>query len=290
MVSFICIFSEWGLSLLTSNKDDWRRHRRIVGPAFNTSTYSIVWAETLRVYRDIITTEGWTQKDLVTLRPVQAYTIRVAFLVISACGFGLPFQWEGPAENDNGEMGLQEAMRIWVDTVFVRVLTPSWVYKLPFKRCIPTCIMSSCPSNKTARRLRDIATSTHVLRDYMTKMISERRAELNGESTSRDTERKDVFSLLVRASEEDSKFKLSDSELVSDKIERSNLSLSRCEVGNVFAMMFAGHGLCIFYLGVLNGRLKTMQKQRHRHLQQRLVSLGSTGKSKTMYISKSWKW
>jgi hypothetical protein len=150
--------------------------------------------------------------------------------------------------------------------------------------------MSLCPSNKTARRLRDIATSTQVLRDYMTKMISERRAELNGESTSRDTERKDVFSLLVRASEEDSKFKLSDSELVSDKIERSSLSLSRCEVGNVFAMMFAGHGLCIFYLGVLNGRLKTMQKQRHRHLQQRLVSLGSTGKSKTMYISKSWKW
>jgi cytochrome P450 len=136
VVSLIVIFSEWGPSLLTSSKEDWRRHRRIVGPAFNTATYSTVWAETSRVYRDIITTEGWTQKDLVTLRPVQAYTIRVAFLVISACGFGLPFQWEELTENDDGEMGIQKAMQIWVDTVFVRMVAPPWAYKLPFKRCI----------------------------------------------------------------------------------------------------------------------------------------------------------
>ena len=134
VVSFI--FSEWELSLLTSNKDDWRRHRRIVGPAFNTAMYSTVWAETLRVYRDIITTEGWTQKGLVTLRPVQTYTTRVAFLVISAYGFGLLFQWEEPTDNNDGEMGIQEAMRIWVNTASVRMLAPPWVYKLPFKRCI----------------------------------------------------------------------------------------------------------------------------------------------------------
>jgi hypothetical protein len=107
-----------------------------MGPAFNRSTYSIVWAETLRVYRDIITAEGWAKKDLVTLSPVQAYTIRVAFLVISACGFGLPFQWEEPIENDDGGMNIQEAMRIWMDTVSVRLIAPLWVYKLPIKRHI----------------------------------------------------------------------------------------------------------------------------------------------------------
>lgn len=68
-------------------------------------------------------------------------------------------------------------------------------------------------------RLRDIATATQVLRDYLAKIILERRAEINGESTDRHLERRDVFSLLVHASEEDSKFKLSDSELVSDNIK-----------------------------------------------------------------------
>jgi len=75
-------------------------------------------------------------------------------------------------------------------------------------------------------RLREIATANRVLRDYMAKMISERRAELNGESTIRGTKRNDVFSLLVCASEEDRKFKLSDSELVSVNIEQLNLCLA----------------------------------------------------------------
>lgn len=124
---------EWGINLVTSNKEDWRRHRRIVGPAFNNSTYSLVWAETLRIYKDMISTKGWTQKDVVVLDHVQAYTIRLAFLVISACGFGLTFPWEA-TENDDGCMGIQEAIRIWVDTVSVRAIAPLWVYKLPFKK------------------------------------------------------------------------------------------------------------------------------------------------------------
>jgi len=174
--------------------------------------HSLVWAETLRVYRDMITTEDWAQKDVIMLESMKAYTIRVAFLVISACGFGFTFPWEVPSqptENDDRSMGVQEALRIWADTMFVRVVTPLWVYKLPFKR------------------LRDIATSIQVLQDYIAGMILERRAELNGESTTRHIGlgRKDVFSLLIRASEEDSKFKLADNELV----------------GNIFAMMFAGH-------------------------------------------------
>ncbi|KAH9973813.1 cytochrome P450 [Lactifluus volemus] len=219
------VFGEWSSSVLHTNKDDWRRHRRIMGPAFNTSTYSIVWAETSRVYGDMISVEGWSQKDLVTLRQVQAYTTRLAFLVISTCGFGLPFRWEEPTETDDGGMGIQKAMRIWVDTVIVRLLTPSWVYKLPIKS------------------LRDAATSSQVLHNQMAEIISERRAELNGEITDRfgDIARKDIFSLLIRASEEDSKFQLSNDEVVSDNIDGSSLFLIRYKVGNVFAIMFAGH-------------------------------------------------
>jgi len=105
-----------------------------MGPAFNTATYSLVWAETLRIYRDMTNTEDWLQKDVVTLKSVHAYTIRTAFLVISACGFGFKFKWEEPTEKEDGGMSVSEALRIWVNSVFVRVLAPSWVYKLPFKR------------------------------------------------------------------------------------------------------------------------------------------------------------
>ena len=101
-----------------------------------------------------------------------------------------------------------------------------------------------------ARRLRDAATSSQVLRDHMAKMINERRAGLNGDITDRlgGIARKDIFSLLIRASEEDSKSQLSNDEVVSDNIEGSSLFLIRYKVGNVFTIMFAGHGLCMFCL------------------------------------------
>jgi cytochrome P450 len=195
-----------------------------MGPAFNASTYSIVWAETSRVYRDMISVEGWAKKDLVTLGAVQAYTTRLAFLVISTCGFGLPFRWEEPTETDDGGMSIQKAMRIWVNTSVVRLLTPSWAYKLPIKRCILKLYLCYHIHLTVllSRRLHDAAMASRVLRGHLTELISERRAELNSDDTDRGMARKDIFSLLVLASEEDSKFQLSDDELVSDNMKRSS--------------------------------------------------------------------
>ena len=73
-------------------------------------------------------------------------------------------------------------------------------------------------------RLRGITTSNQVLQDHISKIIIERKAELNSESTAKYMERKDVFSLLVRASEEDSKSRLNDNELVSDNVKQYNLN------------------------------------------------------------------
>jgi cytochrome P450 len=70
-----------------------------------------------------------------------------------------------------------------------------------------------------ARRLQDAATASRVLRNHLTEMISERRAELNGDDSDQGIARKDILSLLVRASEEDTKFHLSDDELVSDNMK-----------------------------------------------------------------------
>jgi hypothetical protein len=67
-------------------------------------------------------------------------------------------------------------------------------------------------------RLRDIATSNQVLQDHISKIIIERKAELNSEITAKHTEQKDILSLLIRASEEDNKFRLNDNEVVSDNV------------------------------------------------------------------------
>ena len=37
-----------------------------------------MWNETLRVYRDMITTEGWDSKDVTEISAVQKYTFKVS--------------------------------------------------------------------------------------------------------------------------------------------------------------------------------------------------------------------
>lgn len=60
-------------------------------------------------------------------------------------------------------------------------------------------------------RIRNLVSAREVLRDYMQKQVRERKAAL---TDTDGQERSDVFSLLVRANEEDGKFTLDADELV----------------------------------------------------------------------------
>ncbi|KAI0049196.1 cytochrome P450 [Auriscalpium vulgare] len=202
----------WGMNLIGAEKETWRRHRRIMGPAFNSKTYGLVWAETARVFRDMATVEGWDAQNTVNVRAVQDYTFKLALFVISACGFGVPFAWDEPPMNEDGTMGVQKALKVYTDNSLLMVITPEWAFKLPISK------------------LQEYYQARETLREYMTKQIADRKTEIHGEVEGA-TERQDVFSLLVRASEGDGKLKLDDSEL----------ACLFTAVGNVFGLMFAGH-------------------------------------------------
>ena len=52
-----------GENVVTTDGDTWKRHRRIVAPSFNNSTYKSVWDTTLHVYKDMLNKEGWHGMD-----------------------------------------------------------------------------------------------------------------------------------------------------------------------------------------------------------------------------------
>ncbi len=75
--------------------------------------------------------------------------------------------------------------------------------------------------------LQDIYTARDELTRFMNEQVAERKAALSGFSDASKELRRDAFSMLVAANEAESeKRKLTDDEVV----------------GNVFAMLFAGHG------------------------------------------------
>ncbi|KIK06373.1 hypothetical protein K443DRAFT_674356 [Laccaria amethystina LaAM-08-1] len=195
----------WGMNLIAADGQVWRKHRRVMGPAFSNELYQLVWDQTRETYNEMITSEGWADKKTVDIPVVQEYTFKLALLMIGRCGFGFSFNWSAPARAPDGSMSLQEALRVVGDTHMIAIILPKWVQKLPF------------------RRLKEARQAHEQLMDFMQNQAAERKAEIRAGITEG---KEDVFTMLVKANEgEAGKSQLDDEELI----------------GNVFIMLFAGH-------------------------------------------------
>ncbi|KAJ3832287.1 cytochrome P450 [Lentinula raphanica] len=188
-------FLSWGINLVSAEGDIWRKHRRVMGPAFNNELYRLVWTQTMKTYRDLQTSEKWAEKGTVVVPVVQAITFKFALSVLASCAFGLSFQWDEPPRTSDGNLTVGEAMR-------------TWVLKLPFKK------------------IQQSNAAYEAMALFVKEQVIFRKGEIQ------DSTRKDAFSLLVKANEqEELKYKLSDDELV----------VCSCKIGNVFILLFSGH-------------------------------------------------
>ncbi|KAH7913523.1 cytochrome P450 [Hygrophoropsis aurantiaca] len=193
----------WGPSIVSSERDVWRKHRRIMGPAFNNETYALVWSASRNLYTDMLTAEGWNDQNTIDVPCVQTFTFKFTLIIIASCGFGLPFTWVTPPSH-GGEMSIQECIQTISRTNTFAITAPKWAWKLPFKWVQQT------------RRAYD------SMRAFMHAQVQERKKALHSSATRE----KDVFSRLVEASEDEGgKMALKDDELI----------------GNIFAILFAGH-------------------------------------------------
>jgi len=200
----------WGDNVISSNYEDYKRHRRIVGPSFSTDTYNLVWKETIRTYKEMVDTEGWATKTSFTVPAVNKYMTKFTLSIISMCGFGLPIRWQEQTESANleGETPFGEALSTVCEGVITRLATPSWMYKLPIQA------------------LHDVDKAYRDLGKFMRGVISDRKEEIGADTLdSMQARKNDLFTSLVRANEGEGKLGLSDQEMI----------------GNLFSFMFAGH-------------------------------------------------
>ncbi|KAJ7185585.1 cytochrome P450 [Mycena filopes] len=197
------VFLRWGMNLAASEGLMWRKHRRVVGPAFGTELYKLVWEKTMETYRDMVEVEGWKEKDVVDIPVVQDITLKFAFLLICTCGFGFPSTWATPPQAADGGMSVQEALKIVAETQVLSVVVPKWLMYLPIQK------------------LRHARLARERLGGFMQDQVVERKATVAAGDLSAD-----AFTMLVKANQdESSKYQLDDAELI----------------GNVFLFMFAGH-------------------------------------------------
>ncbi|KAJ7152013.1 cytochrome P450 [Mycena filopes] len=193
----------WGPNLFTENGAEWSRHRRILSPAFTPETNALVWEETTDLYHEMLAAEGWETQSNLTVPAINRITTKFALILIARCGFGESIAWDSPSQTSGMPFG--EALVIVSGASIERLIIPRWMYKLPIER------------------LHDIETAYSSLAAFMKVLISSRRKELT--SGENYPQRKDLFRLMIRASEGEGKLQMTDDELT----------------GNTFLMLFAGH-------------------------------------------------
>lgn len=86
----------------------------------------------------------------------------------------------------------------------------------------------------------------------MRSQVAERRADISGQNSG-IAGRNDAFTLLVKANEDEEakKLQLDDQELVCVVCEGHDSLPTSPQIGNVYVMLFAGHGAFILFISHL---------------------------------------
>ncbi|KAF9003889.1 cytochrome P450 [Cyathus striatus] len=200
----ITLSSITGDNVASVNGDTWRRHRRIVAPAFNAKTYALVREETAKLYEEVVQNEGWDSQDTILIPSLHDFMLKYALIIVARCAFGLPMSWRSPAESSLKGMKLSEAISIVTKSIIARLILPSWAFKLPIS---------------SLRHIdRAWETFTGIVKDSVRKRKEALSEEMEGATG-------DVLGRLVQSFDGEGKYNLSEQEVVAD----------------IFTVLFAGH-------------------------------------------------
>jgi cytochrome P450 len=91
----------FGKSVLSTEGAEWKRHRRIVAPAFSEKSNALVWKESLRQAASMLEFwmkfEGNAPSDI-KVKDTAKETALMTLHVISGAGFGVRQIWNGESE------------------------------------------------------------------------------------------------------------------------------------------------------------------------------------------------
>lgn len=95
----------FGSNMLSSEGDNWRRHRKVVAPAFSEKSNALVWKESLKQATGML--KFWSKLEgnspgYMKVRDTAPDTALMALHVISGAGFGVRQAWDDEDEKDLG--------------------------------------------------------------------------------------------------------------------------------------------------------------------------------------------
>ncbi|KAF5562993.1 cytochrome P450 monooxygenase 3A7 [Fusarium phyllophilum] len=199
----------FGRNVVTTEGDDWVRHRRITTPPFNERNSALVWDETKRQATDML--KMWASNPNGVVNP-QSDTMVLALHVLTAAGFGRSYTFGSGLESalENHSLTYRDSLSLILGNLFTAVFTatlnlPTWMLPSKFKQ------------------VQDAVVN---FRQYMAEMVTEEREAMDAGAEEQDN----LMSILVRASEN------------QNKVGKGTRHLTDSEIyGNLFSYNLAGH-------------------------------------------------
>ncbi|KAH8881377.1 cytochrome P450, partial [Thozetella sp. PMI_491] len=217
----------FGTNVASTEGADWRRHRKLVGPAFGESTNRAVWYEGRRKTRFLLQTWAGATAQANVVRTAQPDLMNLTLDVLGKVAFGLEIEdgsADVPGKISKDEMGgFLKSLGEMLDYIMALILLPRWLLKWgPFSS------------------LRKANQSFDDVRAFTNDILVEKRARLQAKGSDATAASGDLLFRLIQASTDQSLAEEKDTDRVAktSKIER----FSDSEVlGNVFVFLFAGH-------------------------------------------------
>lgn len=199
----------FGRNVVTTEGDDWVRHRRITTPPFNERNSALVWDESKRQATDMLKMWASNQKGVVN---PQSDTMVLALHVLTAAGFGRSYTFGSGLGSalENHSLTYRDSLSLILGNLFTAVFTatlnlPTWMLHSKFKQ------------------VQDAVVN---FRQYMAEMVAEEREAMDAGAEEQDN----LMSILVRASEN------------QNKEGKGTRHLTDSEIyGNLFSYNLAGH-------------------------------------------------
>lgn len=135
----------YGDNVVTTIGDEWRVHRKITSRTFSPKTMQLVYAETTRQVSQMM--ESWEKNMENGVTVIKEYfpilqangrvrkdTMKIALHVITAAGYGYPFEWESSADVPPGhQMSFRDSIHVTLDNLVTLIAVPRWLLKLPIE-------------------------------------------------------------------------------------------------------------------------------------------------------------
>ncbi|KAF2108753.1 cytochrome P450 [Lophiotrema nucula] len=200
----------FGRNVDTVNGDDWSRHRKLTAPCFNERVSSLVWDESLRQGRSMLS--HWLSQGKISDMVDDTRTL--ALHVLSAAGFGVSHDFlEGNAKPAEGHL---MSHRDALTTILRNLVTSIVLSQMPWaKRVVP-------------KKLKDVCLAISEFRLYMDELLASEREVMRKE---KGFSKPNLISTLIRTSDE------AKAEGVQSAVRLTDEEIK----GNIFIFNLAGH-------------------------------------------------